>query len=124
MRTPLPPLSRRAFLQGPTALAVSRFRGATEIQPGKDLWADVPGLGKIIDAHSHLYHHGRPDWAEADRKVIDAADKLGIDQLCCSILTPRRPASAEGFRECNQWVGEAMNRFRCPPSRRSPLSLS
>jgi uncharacterized protein len=80
-------------------------------QPGKKLWADVPALGKVIDAHSHLYHHSRPDWAEADRKVIDAADKLGIDQLCCSILTPRRPATIEGFRECNRWVGEAIQRF-------------
>jgi predicted TIM-barrel fold metal-dependent hydrolase len=82
-----------------------------EAPPGKNLWADMPGLGKVIDAHSHLYHHSRPDWAEADRKLIEAADKLGIDQLCCSILTPRRPASVEGFRECNRWVGEAMKRF-------------
>ena len=111
MRTTLTPLSRRAFLQAPTAVAVSGFVAATEAPPGKNLWADVPGLGKVIDAHSHLYHHSRPDWAEADRKLIEAADKLGIDQLCCSILTPRRPASADGFRECNRWVGEAMKRF-------------
>jgi predicted TIM-barrel fold metal-dependent hydrolase len=84
---------------------------AGEVQTGKDLWADVPGLGKIVDAHSHLYHHSRTDWAQADRKLIDAADKLGIDQLCCSILTPRRPASAEGFRECNQGVRDAIARF-------------
>ena len=43
--------------------------------------------------------------------MIEAADKLGIDQLCCSILTPRRPATADGFRECNHWVAEAMRRF-------------
>jgi predicted TIM-barrel fold metal-dependent hydrolase len=40
-----------------------------------------------------------------------AADKLGIDALCCSILTPRRPATAEGFQECNQWVADGMRRF-------------
>ena len=111
MRTTLPLLARRAFLQAPTSLAVSGFAAAMEAQPGKNLWADVPDLVKVIDAHSHLYHHSRPDWAEADRKVIEAADKLGIDQLCCSILTPRRPASADGFCECNRWVREAMNRF-------------
>jgi predicted TIM-barrel fold metal-dependent hydrolase len=111
MRTNLPRLSRRAFLHAPTALAVPGLVAATEIQPGKDLWAGLPGLGKIIDAHSHLYHHSRRDWAEADRKLIDAADKLGIDQLCCSILTPRRPATVEGFRECNQWVAEAVKRY-------------
>jgi hypothetical protein len=47
----------------------------------------------------------------ADHKLIEAADKLGIDQLCCSILTPRRPATAEAFRECNQWVAEGLRRF-------------
>jgi len=111
MRSTIPPQSRRTFLQAPTALAVSSLVHASELQTGKDLWADVPGLGKIIDAHSHLHHHSRTDWAQADRRLIDAADKLGIDQLCCSILTPRRPASAEGFRECNQWVSEAIKRF-------------
>ena len=105
MRTTVTLFSRRAFLQAPTALALSGFVAATEAQPGKELWTDVPGPVKVIDAHSHLYHHSRPTWAEADRKVIEAADKLGIDQFCCSILTPRRPASAEGFRDCNRWVG-------------------
>jgi predicted TIM-barrel fold metal-dependent hydrolase len=74
--------------------------------------ADVrPASGKVIDAHSHLAHHSRPDWREYDRKLIDAADRLGIDQLCCSMLPPRRPATPESFRECNQWVAEAMQRF-------------
>jgi len=36
---------------------------------------------------------------------------LGIDQLCCSTLTPRRPATADGFRECNQWTADGMRRF-------------
>lgn len=65
----------------------------------------------VIDCHAHLYHHSRPTWEEDDRKLIEAADKLGIDKLCCSILTPRRPSTPEGFRECNRWVAEAMNRF-------------
>ena len=65
----------------------------------------------VIDCHAHLYHHSRPTWEEDDRKLIEAADKLGIDKLCCSILTPRRPSTPEGFRECNRWVAEAMNCF-------------
>jgi uncharacterized protein len=65
----------------------------------------------IIDCHAHLSHHSRAKWEEEDRLLIDAADRLEIDQLCCSVLTPRRPASAQGFRECNAWVAEAMARF-------------
>jgi predicted TIM-barrel fold metal-dependent hydrolase len=41
----------------------------------------------------------------------DIYDKLEIQQGCCSILPPRRPATAESFRECNQWVYDAMRRF-------------
>jgi predicted TIM-barrel fold metal-dependent hydrolase len=67
--------------------------------------------GKTIDAHGHLTHHSRPDWRTADRQVIDAYDKLGIDKGCCSILSMRPPATPEAFRECNHWVYEAMQRF-------------
>lgn len=66
---------------------------------------------KVIDAHNHLHYRSRPDWAEADRRVVDAADKLGIDQLCCSILPPERPTSLEGFKNCNKWLAEAVKRF-------------
>src|SRR2546425_4504000 len=75
------------------------------------LSAAAIGPAKVIDCHAHLTHRSWPSWETDDRKLVDAADKLGIDQLCCSILTPRRPATAEGFRECNQWVAEAMRRF-------------
>lgn len=109
--TTIPPLSRRGFLQAPAALAVSGALATASGQSGKDLWSGLPGPVKVIDAHSHLHHHSRTDWSEAERKVIDAADKLGIDQLCCSILTPRRPATVDGFRDCNRWVAEAMKRF-------------
>ncbi|MBI5280812.1 MAG: amidohydrolase family protein [Candidatus Solibacter usitatus] len=68
--------------------------------------------GKVIDAHNHLNFHNRPGWAEDDRKLIEAADKLGIDQLCCSILPPERPTTLEGFRLSNRWLAEAMGRFR------------
>jgi predicted TIM-barrel fold metal-dependent hydrolase len=66
----------------------------------------------VIDCHAHLEHHSKPNWQDEDRKLIQAADKLGIDSLCCSILTSRRPATAEGFRECNNWTADAMKRFR------------
>jgi uncharacterized protein len=66
---------------------------------------------RVIDCHAHMHHHSLPTWETDDRKLIEVADRLGIDQLCCSILTPRRPATAEGFRECNQWLTEAVKRF-------------
>lgn len=93
-RTPIP---RRTFLGSLAGAACLLARQAT--------------APKVIDCHDHLAHHSRPSWQEDDRRLIEAADKLGIDQLCCSILTPRRPATVEGFRECNQWVAEAMRRF-------------
>jgi predicted TIM-barrel fold metal-dependent hydrolase len=67
--------------------------------------------GKVIDCHAHLTHRSHSTWEADDRKLIDAADKLGIDQLCCSTLTPHWPATLEGFRECNQWTAEGMRRF-------------
>jgi predicted TIM-barrel fold metal-dependent hydrolase len=65
----------------------------------------------VIDCHAHLHHHSQPDWERRDRDLIEVADRLGIDQLCCSMLTPRRPADPEGFRQCNAWVAEAMSRY-------------
>jgi hypothetical protein len=66
----------------------------------------------VISCHEHLKNRrANPDWEADDRLLIAAADKLGIDQLCCSILTPQRPATLEGFRECNGWVADAMKRF-------------
>jgi predicted TIM-barrel fold metal-dependent hydrolase len=89
-------LSRRAFVAGSGLAAAHPF--------------EMQGM-KVIDAHDHLFHHSRPTWRDDERKVIEAAGKLGIDQLCCSILPPQRPATVESFRECNQWLAEAMGRF-------------
>jgi uncharacterized protein len=66
---------------------------------------------KVIDSHCHLAHHSNPRWAEADRQLIDAADRLGIDQMCCSLLSPHRPTTAEEFRQCNDWAAEAQRRY-------------
>jgi len=110
------PFTRRRFL-GQTAAAGGAMVGAPWLlaQGPASTPALVPSkAAKVIDCHAHLHHHSSSAWQDNDRKLIDAADKLGIDQLCCSILTPRRPATAAGFRECNQWVAEATRRF---PSR-------
>jgi predicted TIM-barrel fold metal-dependent hydrolase len=114
---PQPLLSRRDFLTSSTALVL----GAAA-QPSRSGWAaeqPVPatpsvspsGRNKVIDCHGHLAHRSHATWEEDDRNLIAAADRLGIDQLCCSILTPRRSATAEGFRECNRWVADGMQRF-------------
>src|SRR4051812_19646048 len=97
---PRPPLSRRSFLKhsGTTAMVLgavaARVASGTESEPHPK--------AKVIDCHAHLRHRSSSAWEADDRKLIEAADRLGIDQLCCSILTPRRPATAEGFRECNR----------------------
>lgn len=92
-------MGRRSFLAAAASLPAA---GA----PALSRW----GV-KVIDAHDHLSHRGNPGWRDADRMVVDAADRLGIDQLCCSILPPERPTSLEGFRECNRWLTEAIGRF-------------
>jgi predicted TIM-barrel fold metal-dependent hydrolase len=111
MRTPAhqPLLSRRSFLEGAAAVAIAG--GSLGERPAPGGWDVLPRSDKVIDCHAHLHHHSRPAWADEDQALIKAADKLGIDQLCCSILTPRRPASVEGFRDCNRWVGEAVKQF-------------
>lgn len=90
-------ISRRAFGAGLGLTAAAAAPGA--------------GAARVIDCHAHLTHHGNPRWEETDRQLIDAADRLGIDQLCCSLLSTRRPASPEDFRQCNDWAAEAMRRY-------------
>jgi len=111
-------VTRRTFLKG-SATAVMAIgttapaptRGAVGDQPAPDASNNLPRKGKVIDCHAHLTHRSRTTWEADDRKLVEAADKLEIDQLCCSTLTPRRPATADGFRECNQWTAEGMRRF-------------
>ncbi len=114
-------VTRRSFL-GTSAAASAALAGqylgsshakiaASESQPSSSAQRNLKKAGPVIDCHAHLTHHSSASHAERDRKLIEAADKLGIDQLCCSILTPRRPATAEGFRECNVWVAEGMRRY-------------
>lgn len=68
------------------------------------------GERQIIDCHAHLAFRPKPGEHPSDRDLIEAADKLGIDRLCCSILC-KRPASVEGFRQCNAALREAVGRL-------------
>lgn len=115
-RGPQPRISRRTLLKGSAAAALgvaalSSVRGMAGEQSASSTSSIPPAKGKVIDCHAHLTHHSRPTWEADDRKLIEAADKLGIDQLCCSTLTPRWPASLDGFRECNRWTAEGVRRF-------------
>ncbi len=66
----------------------------------------------VIDAHAHLAARwGNAGWEEQDRRFIDAADRLGIDQLACSLLTSRRPAVPEDFIQGNRWAKEATDQY-------------
>src|SRR3954465_10831246 len=100
--------SRRSFLErSAAAITLSTVFG----QAAAGRTTDPPRRAKVIDCHGHLQHHSRPTWEADDRKLIAAADRLGIDPLCCALLTPRRPARAQQFREGNRWVVDAMKRF-------------
>ena len=66
----------------------------------------------VIDAHAHLANRfSSNDWEDSDRRLIDAADRLGIDQLCCSMLTPARPSVPEQFVQANRWARDAADRY-------------
>jgi predicted TIM-barrel fold metal-dependent hydrolase len=113
---PGPPscVSRRTLLRSSAAGIVALHAAGLARPASRPTPRAADGLShrnKVIDCHAHLTHHSRRDWETSDRKLIEAADKLGIDQLCCSTLTPRRPASPDGFRECNQWTADGMKRF-------------
>ena len=98
---PASPITRRSLLQRSAAAAGAVL---TRVYPSRAAAEANPAPGKkplVIDCHAHLHQQSLPDYQERDRLLIEAADKLGIDQLCCSILTRSRPASVEGFRECN-----------------------
>jgi len=111
-----PRVSRRAILKGSGVLALGAMamqlaHGTAIEQSEAGTSNGLPHKGRVIDCHAHLTHRSRATWEADDRKLIEAADKLGIDQLCCSTLTPHRPATADGFRECNWWTDDGMRRF-------------
>lgn len=65
-----------------------------------------------IDAHMHV-NGGPRKWGwEHNDAIIDAADRLGIDQLCCSIpIIGGRLDPPEQVRACNDGVLEAMQSY-------------
>jgi predicted TIM-barrel fold metal-dependent hydrolase len=95
-------LNRREFITrtvaaGTGAALAATARGET---PAKDL---------VIDCHAHLSFRTSPVDEGNEGQVLDAADKLGIDRLCCSIL-PSRPATVEGFQTANRIMAAAHRR--------------
>jgi predicted TIM-barrel fold metal-dependent hydrolase len=110
-------VSRRTLLKDSAATAVAIGVAAlpstrAAVEQSVPRTSSGPLLkGKVIDCHAHLTHRSRATWEADDCKLIEAADKLGIDQLCCSTLTPHWPATLDGFRECNRWTADGMRRF-------------
>ncbi len=100
-------MTRRDWLKGSAAAAgvllARRAAGFADEPPKPE--------ATVIDCHAHFHNPARADYQERDRLLIEAADKLGIHQLCCSTLTPKRPATVDGFRECNRSLAEAIGRF-------------
>lgn len=108
---PTVPITRRTLLKGSVAAAGAVLAGACQSRAAAEEKAAPNQKPLIIDCHGHLHQQSLADYLEKDRQLIEAADKLGIDKLCCSILTHTRPASVEGFRQCNAWLVEAIKRF-------------
>lgn len=103
-------LTRRKFLAGSAigAGVVMSGRG----WPAVAAVADRGGAAKkplVIDCHAHLDFRQSPDLPGNDALVLEAADRLGIDQLCCSVL-PQRPATVEGFQAANRVMAAAAKR--------------
>jgi predicted TIM-barrel fold metal-dependent hydrolase len=93
-------MNRREFLAGTVALAATSVFSLGATKNKKDI---------VIDSHTHLSFRASPADEGDERLVLDAADKLGIDQLCCSIL-PKRPATVEGFQAANRVMAAAHKR--------------
>lgn len=113
MMIPMRWLTRRDFLEASaaatgTVLAGASLRGALAASAGQST-AGADKKARVIDCHAHLNFRKSPDEMGDDLQVLDAADRLGIDQLCCSILC-KRPATVEGFRACNAALAAAIKR--------------
>ncbi|HOJ22596.1 MAG TPA: amidohydrolase family protein [Armatimonadota bacterium] len=68
----------------------------------------------VIDCHAHLSGPKNDvtiSWGVPDEKVIADSERLGIDAMCVSLLTRERPATPDGFRECNRLLAEITRRY-------------
>ncbi|HUT18809.1 MAG TPA: amidohydrolase family protein [Anaerolineae bacterium] len=64
-----------------------------------------------IDCHMHVKgRHQQWSWDHDDR-IIEAADKLGIDELCASIPIAYRIPTMDEVRECNDDVLAAVRSY-------------
>ena len=64
-----------------------------------------------IDCHMHV-NGGPRKWGwKSNDLIIDAADRLGLDQLCVSIPVTRGMPTMDEIRSCNDGVMEAMRRY-------------
>lgn len=64
-----------------------------------------------IDCHMHV-NGKRQNWGwDSNDKIIDAADRLGIDKLCCSIPIMKGMPKPDEAKECNDDVLECMKRY-------------
>ena len=104
------PLTRREFLAGSAASTGILIAGqhwpdaAAAVQPGGKASKSL-----VIDCHAHISLRRSPELPGDDALVLDAADKLGIDRLCCSVV-PSRPATVEGFQAANRIMAAALKR--------------
>ncbi len=97
-------LNRREFLAGAAATAAA--------WPGVSAFARDASKSRkdiVIDCHAHLSFRASPADEGNEATVLDAADKLGIDVMCCSVL-PKRPATVEGFQAANRVMAAAHKR--------------
>jgi uncharacterized protein len=105
------PIRRREFLANSTLAAGAATVAAA--LPAISAWADQRSdkaqKHPAIDCHAHLSFRDSPEDLGNERLVLDAADRLGIDQLCCSVLSPR-PATVERFRRANRVMAAALKR--------------
>ena len=67
--------------------------------------------GFKIDCHMHVNGNTRNWGWRGNDKIIDAADRLGIDKLCCSIPITSGMPDPDQVRRCNDDVLEAMRRY-------------
>ncbi len=111
-------VDRRSFLRhaagGASLLALGARRAAAAAPPAADGLPDGWRALRKIDAHNHVFGLApRPngDWAEV-ANLIEAADLLGITQLCCSRpVTGGLMANIEMVRESNDAVLAATRRY-------------
>ncbi|MBL8241609.1 MAG: amidohydrolase family protein [Bryobacterales bacterium] len=92
-----------------TPAPATRRRFGAALLASSALAQPVPS--RVIDAHTHLPFRLHPGPIDADRALIDAAARLGIHQLCCSILSPERPVTLDGFRKANRALASVTKHF-------------